>query len=152
MNGKLYKNYSDQNYINKTISPLGGDITLHFKEESEIINPTIYISRDINIKNVNYIYVEGLKRYYYINNIKVEHQRYVLECHVDVLMSFTSEIKSLSAVIERSQTHHNMWLDDEEMARLLGNQIVTLPFPSGFPIDSDGNKTAQFILTLNGGG
>ena len=148
----FYENKSDERYINKSLTNIETNVTIHFKDESEVVNPTLYISPDINIKNVNYIYIPTLHRYYYVREIKLEHQRYVVNCHVDVLMSFSSEIRSCNAVLERSQknTLYNVYLDDAEMSRLLGDQVVTLPFPKGF-VDDNGDRIEEFILCLNGG-
>ena len=56
MTGILYENKSDNLVVDKTINQRGSALTLHFKDDSEVINPTIYISRNTNMINCNYIY------------------------------------------------------------------------------------------------
>lgn len=145
----FYKNLSDERYIQKKLKAIETNVTIHFKNESEVINPTLYISRNIDMKDVNYIYIHALKRYYYITEITLEMQRYIVQCHVDVLMSFQTEIRNCECIIERSQSKYNTYLDDAEKTRLLGNQVVTLPFPNGFEVNNE--KVSSYVLILNGG-
>lgn len=151
MNAILYKNESDKIYIEKKITKVGNNITLRFKDETNIINPTIYISRSVNIKNVNYIYIEDLQRYYYIDNYELENQRYIIHASIDVLMSYKNTILDSDAIITRSSSTYKLYLDDPRQALYNVRRTKTLPFPSGFPI-SNGVKTQNFILTINGSG
>ena len=99
MEGVLFFNTSNYNVASKTLTSVSSDLTLHFKNESEVVNPTIYISRSQDVLDANYLYVDDLKRFYYINEITLEAQRYVLKCHVDVLMSFYPQILDQRCII-----------------------------------------------------
>ena len=159
MNGKLYKNNSDRIYVNKSLSN-ENSITLHFKDNSDVVNPTIYISRDINIGNYNYILVNGnIDRYYYIDSFEVSQQYYILHCHVDVLMTYKTAILNEECVIAKNEKVYNLFLNDDRMKLYNKSRILTFPFtedgdptstPKGFLVD--GQKTWTMLLTLNGSG
>lgn len=159
MNGKLYKNKSDKIYVNKSLSN-ENSITLHFKDNSDVVNPTIYISRSINIENYNYILVNGnIDRYYYIDSFEVSQQYYILHCHVDVLMTYKTAILNEECVIAKNEKVYNLFLDDDRMKLYNKSRILTRPFttdgeagsdPKGFLVD--GQKTWTMVLTLNGSG
>lgn len=150
MTGILYENKSDNLVLDKTINQRGSALTLHFKDDSEVINPTIYISRNTNMINCNYIYIQDLHRYYYINKIDLSTQCYIVHCHVDVLMSYRTMILKQKAVIRRNANRYNLYLPDDRMKTLSPSRVITLPSDDGFK--TGGNKVHTWILTLNGGG
>lgn len=150
MTGILYENKSDNLVVDKTINQKGSALTLHFKDDSEVINPTIYISRNTNMINCNYIYIQDLHRYYYITKIDLSTQCYIVHCHVDVLMSYRSMILKQKAVVRRNAENYNLYLPDDKLKTLAPSRQLTIPFTSGFL--SGGGKVHSYILTLNGGG
>lgn len=153
MHGKLYKNKSDKIVMNKNISQVGSRLTLHFKDESEIIRPTIIISRDVAIDSgVNYIYVEDLNRYYFVDEITLENQRYIIRCTVDVLMSHKEQIMGIQCVVGRNKNIYNMFLNDDRLELFSKGRVLTFPFENGFTPFYDGTKYGSLVLTLNGGG
>lgn len=154
MTAHLYWNASDRNVVNKKINNVGSNMTVHFKDESDVINPTIYLSRTVNINNANYIYISSpFNRYYFIESVTVENQRYIVECHVDVLYTYAETIKRQKAIIKRNTYHYNMYLDDDVFQLDSRKRIWTKKFTGGFLSNgNDGNKISENILVLNGGG
>lgn len=150
MIGKIYKNTSDNITVNKNISQLGSNLTLSMKEDTDIINPTIFISRTINMKTANYLYIQDLNRYYFINSIETSQQYYILHCTVDVLMSYKGQILSQWAIVSRNANRTKMYLQDEKLKLYNVTRYEPIPFPSGFY--QSGSKVSSFVLTLNGGG
>ena len=154
MTAHLYWNASDRNVVNKKINNVGSNMTVHFKDESDVINPTIYLSRTVNINNANYIYISSpFNRYYFIESVTVENQRYVVQCHVDVLYTYRSTIERQKAIIKRNARHYNMYLDDDVFQLDSRKRIWTKYFNGGFLSNGNhGNKIAENIIVLNGGG
>lgn len=156
MNGVLLFNSSNYNVAKKDISSRSSELTLRFKDESEVVNPTIYISRSQDVLDANYLYVYDLKRYYYINEITLEQQRYILKCHVDVLMSFYDMILMQRCIIERNATHGNLYLHDDKLKTFAQTRFQTFPWldntgkPKGFRVS--GSKVKNFVLTVSGSG
>lgn len=148
-------NHSNYNVVQKNIEEKSSVLTLHFKDESEIINPTIYISRDYNLRYpINYLYVEDLHRYYFVNDITLEHQRYVLHCHVDALTTYQGSLYKQSAIIERNAERYNMYLDDSEVLLFNMTRTETFKWDNGFDVTQGdtSTKTASYLLVLNGSG
>ena len=151
MRGELYYNSSDINYTNKAVEYIGDIMQLHFKEPSEIQNPTIYISREYNVKRANYIYIPDLHRYYFITKCDMEHQRYILTCKCDVLCSFFQYLKKKTCISKRSSNKFNLYINDDKLNLRAETRTLTFPFPNGFN-RADNSKNFDFILTVNGGG
>lgn len=150
MVAKLYKNKSDNIIMNKSISQQGPNLTVHMKEDTNVIEPTFYISRTVAMLDVNYIYVTELKRYYFIESIETSQQYFIVKCKVDVLMTFKSEILKQSCIVARNQSRSKMYLQDEKLKLYNMDRYEVIPFESGFL--QDGAKVSNFVLTLNGGG
>ena len=152
MKAMLYYNESNKNVVNKTITTdLSNDITVHFKDDTNMINPVIYISREIDMRDYNYILIKGFNnRYYYIESVEVSQQMYIVKCHVDVLMTYKSAIKNQTCIVTRNSNHYNMYLNDDKLKLNNMSRVETIKFPNGFRVN--GSKTFNFVLTINGGG
>jgi hypothetical protein len=150
MHGTLYYNESDNKVVDKKLSK-SKSITLHFKEDTNIIEPTIYISRNIDIDNYNYIHISSIDRYYYITDYDTSQQRYIVKCKLDTLMSFKKYIKKSFCIVKRSQSNYDLYLNDELFTLENVARFKCKHFPSGF-CDNNGNREKSFILAINGGG
>ena len=152
MNAQLYYNKSNKNVVDKSITTIGSQLTIHLKDDTDVVNPIIYISRDIsNFKDANYIKINGLKnRYYYIDSYETSQQYYIVKCHVDVLMSFKDDILNQKCIVSRNSYKYNMYLQDDKLKLNNMSRTETFKFPQGFKVS--GSKTATFLLTINGSG
>lgn len=114
MQGTLYINSSDERYVNKSLSNIG-EYTIVFKSDENSIRPTLKIS-DSNIpETANYVYLSELNRYFYIRNKRYSKQCIYLECELDPLMSFRSQLADMEAIISRNERLYNLYLSDEKM-------------------------------------
>lgn len=145
MNITIYNQGSD---INKLTKSLGTGILVQgtIKDESSIINPEIIFSRSIT-ENFNYLYIPAFDRYYFVNDKTVEHQRTIVTCHVDVLMSFNAEIKNINVIAERASNNYNLYQVDNELSLLNYKVISTKSFTNGF-----NNKEGSSYLLATAGG
>lgn len=144
MQGYLYRNKSDKRRVTKELSN-EISVTLHFKEDSSIINPIFTISRTIDMTGKNYLKVNEFHRYYYIEDITVSKQYYILNCKVDVLMSFKDEFLNDRCIVSKNATLFDEYLEDDRFKAEQYTHRDTLEFPFGF------DETAQeFILTVCG--
>lgn len=113
---KLYKNYSDNRAINKSIKneiKLTGTLR---NTDVSIIDPDILIEQNEKIFNYNYAYIPEFKRYYYIQNIiSVRNNLLMVSMHCDVLMSFKKEFLGNNGYIDNSQKYANMYLNDSKL-------------------------------------
>lgn len=143
---KCYKNLSENNVVDKNITQLGSDITGTLKDNCSIIDPIILIDGipDENISHLNYVYIPSFNRYYFVNNIEVENTNlFRLHCHVDVLKTFASGIRSNSAVISRQENNYNLYLPDGAFKTYANPHYQIVKFPSGF-------SGYHYVLTVAG--
>lgn len=145
MNITIYNQGSD---INKLTKALGTGVLVQgtIKDESSIVNPEIVFSRAIT-EHFNYLYIPAFDRYYFVTDKTVEHQRTIINCHVDVLMSFNAEIKALNVIAERASNNYNLYQVDNELSLLNYKVISTKSFTNGF-----NNKEGSSYLLATAGG
>ena len=62
---KLYTNTSPANFVTKTITQVGTDISGTLRAESSIINPVIMIESSTAPATANYLYVSSFARRQY---------------------------------------------------------------------------------------
>ena len=138
------------NQIGKTTSNL---ITLtgSVRGECSVTDPVIEVYA-VSVSS-NYAYITEFSRYYFIRKITcVRTGLFRLEMHVDVLETYKTPIKALTAIIKRQQNVYNMYLDDPMFQTQNRQQIVTKVFPSTAFYPSGLTGTTCFVLTVVGGG
>lgn len=138
-----YSNASEEHVLDKDITKINDSISVVLKDDTNVLNPTLITSQNIS-HTFNYIYISDFDRYYYVKNITYSQQRFYIECAVDVLMSFNSEIKDLYVIANRSSSYYNVYQKDDTIPFENRNVISTQNFPSGF-------NSQALILAVNGG-
>ena len=89
MNISLYKTNSEKNVVYKILTNGVNFSEVTFKNPTELLNPVITLSTNVDVKAYNYCYIPEYKRYYYISNVvSVVKGLWTLNLSVDVLMSF----------------------------------------------------------------
>lgn len=142
---KLYHNDSDKRTVSKSLSNESALIDATIIDDTSILAPRLKV-RDNGIIMVqyNYCYIADFKRYYYITNITVSNGYILIDCKVDVLMSYANEIKACSGVIARQENVWSGYLDDSENFTNQYNNVSLKAFNSPF------SKTLSYILLVNG--
>ena len=137
---KLYVNKSSNNTVTKELS---NEIELNIvlKDDTIIENPIIILRKTETIATAlhdfNYCYIPKFDRYYYIESREaLNATTWKLNCRVDVLMSFKTEIKKLKAIVERSNKYFNTYITDDSYTVQNRTRVQTKEFPSGFENDS----------------
>lgn len=138
----MYRNTSDNRYLNKTLNMLAENVPCDFKDDTSAVEPTIIISPDAYNPQCNYVYLSDTDRYYYVADRVFSQQRVELKLSIDVRMSFN--FSNCDCIALRSSNKYNMYLDDNEYARLQYNEVYTKPFPNAF------SKTLNYILMIAG--
>ena len=142
---KLYHNDSDKRTVNKTLTNEGNLAGATIIDDTTILNPRLKV-RDNGVIMVqyNYCYIADFKRYYYITNVTVSNGYIIIDCKVDVLMSYAKEIKACTGVIARQENVWSGYLDDSENFTNQYNNVSLKAFNSPF------SKTLSYILLVNG--
>lgn len=138
-----YSNASEEHVLDKDITKINENVSVVLKDDTNVLSPTLITSQNIS-HTFNYIYISDFNRYYYVRNITYSQQRFYIECAVDVLMSFNTDIKSLELIANRSSSRFNVYQPDPHVKFLQKSIVATQKFPYGF----SGNS---MILAVNGG-
>ena len=152
MHVTLYYNKSDGRVLNKTITPITprdaqtDQIPVQVLEDTSLVDPTFIFSAPTNVMDANYLFADDFGRYYFITDKIFSKNKIYVKCHVDVLMSFKSQIKGTKAILERTQedAKFDLYLNDAYLPLENRNCVRTIDFPNGF------NDTSEFILVLAG--
>ena len=111
MNVRLYLTTSPANMVQKQLTLVTNE-TGTLREPTSILDPTFVMERN-SPTGFNYVYIEEFGRYYYVTGISsVSNALVAVSCHVDVLMTYNTYIRQLSAVIRRQENEFNLLLDD----------------------------------------
>lgn len=147
-----YNNRSDKRKLSKDITQIAlqdhpNPVTISILDETSIVNPTFkMVDKDLYL-TANYCYVDTLRRYYFINDIKLANGFAYLSCSVDVLMSYKEQLKATPAVIKRQESSYNTYIVDDKLCVLNyeGVRIVEFPQDKGFD-----ENTQQFVMCCIG--
>lgn len=145
---KLYKNLSENNVIGKNLTQIKS-VEANLKSDVSVINPTLVLNYTANILDSNYCFIPKFNRYYFIDEIvPITGDRCIVKCRVDVLESFKEDIKSLTVILDKSQSIYksNKYLDDGSFIVENKDFNTIYNFSNGF------NDEGTFILICAGGG
>lgn len=142
----LMKNTSEREALTKSLTTLE-TLTGSLRNQSSIIDPIIEVTGILpaTVTSCNYAYIPEFGRYYFVKNIiSVRTNVWVIQCHVDVLGTYATQIKAQTAVIRRQENSWNLYLDDGIFKTYQNPEIITKAFPAGF-------TTQNFVLAVAGG-
>lgn len=137
---------SEKNKIGKSISTLY-TASGALREGTSIINPVIRISgaNVPTLKNANYMHIPDFNRYYFITDIKsIRNGLIEISGHVDVLQTYSGQIRNNTAIIKRNANSWNLYIEDGLFKTYANPHIFTKEFPSGF-------KNPSYVLFVAGG-
>lgn len=142
----FYTNLSDPRVLDKNIQS-AGTITGYLREESDIINPSILCEGDISdFTDCNYLEIPDFGRSYFVDSFEsVRNGLFRVNCHVDVLSTFKTQIRANTAILARSENVWDLYLDDGSFKVDNNPHLITKAFPSGF-------NNMSFILAVADGG
>lgn len=145
---KLYQNNSELIVVNKEIEEIAS-LDVQLQENCSLLNPTFIIN---HVLHSNYCYVKDFARYYYITNITMlDFRRTMIECKVDVLMTYKQQLLATTQHIVRQESLFNMYLEDGNMQVLskTTRQTKNLNEPSeGWQFTTDA-ETTDVCYVLN---
>lgn len=148
MNIKLCQNLSENNIINKSITEVA-TVSAVIKGALSIETPTLILTYNSSLQDINYLKIPELHRNYYITDvIDLTGGRYQIQAKSDVLESFKADILALTAIIDKQQnlSQTNLYLDDGSFMHENKEFNTVINFPTGF------NAAGEYILITAGGG
>lgn len=143
----LQTNVSETNSLDKTLTTVA-TLTGTLRDGASIIDPIVLVEADlVDLKFVNYATINTFGRSYFVNNITSIRTGLVeLNCHVDVLSSFKTEIRANKGIIFRQEEDWNLYLNDGVIEVYQNPIVVTREFPNGF----DGESYVLVLAGRNG--
>ena len=147
----LYNMYEDKRNLLK--SPLNGiTLSCDFYDSSNIIAPKLLIEFNTAVFQKNYCYIPTFSRYYFINNIEVDAgERIIINCSIDVLNTYKSNILSLDVTVTRNEYAQANNLIDPLATFTPKRNVEVYPFSSTpFNIRS-ASATNNYVLVVGGG-
>lgn len=142
----FYNNSSDNRQVKKNISSIKS-MTAQCFNESSILNPVLICAYDVSLFSANYLYIPYYSRYYFINDITIiDGHRIKISAHVDVLMTYASQITGLQVIVDKQKTlNADAYFNDNSYVTDDRSTYATINFPNSFLDDG------EFILITAGG-
>ena len=143
----LYINGSERQAVRKNLQS-SYTLTGSLRGESSVINPSFLIETS-NPSQYNYCYIPSFNRYYFITDIiSVRTNIWRINCNVDVLMSFQSEILNLDVIVSDASNGDRdspTYMEGDVWKSTVKTKTDVISFPQGL-LDN-----GEYILITSGG-
>lgn len=110
-------------------------ISGHLVDGCDILNPVIKFSDSAALRGMtlNYAYMADFGRYYYRSGAgTIENGCIYIPFHVDVLKTYSTQIKNCDARITRSQSNFDAYIPDSMITNRAVTQVKQCKVGSGF--------------------
>lgn len=110
---RLYNSVAEVNVLNKSsYLTLVTTLTGTLREGTDLINPTIRVEL-ATLPTFNYVHIPEFNRYYFVQGItSVRNKIWDITLHVDVLMTYRTQILSLTAEVDRNEFDFDLLIED----------------------------------------
>lgn len=99
----------------------------------DILTPSLVIKYDNSDKflDFNYVFIDPLKRYYYITNItSLKKNLWQIDTKIDILMSYKNGIARLQGFVDRNENDYDPKIIDNNRVIQQGNDISVIDVPN----------------------
>lgn len=127
-----------------------------FKSAENTQNPTIIIKYDPTnipffenrLMKVNYIYIDALKKYYFVTDIVLlSASSIAYSLKIDVLETYRTSILALETIIQRNEFEYDSNLYDSEVALSSEYSRVTHEIDTSAIFHESGTNARTFVIT-----
>ena len=136
---------SENNRVDKDLTEIA-TYSGTLRQSTSIIDPVFVVECSLpDVVGANYLTVEAFGRSYFIKNI-TSHRAGLVEfsCHVDVLSSFKTQLRTNRAIVHRSEKNWNLYLNDGSLKVKQNPKVTTQEFPGSF------GNSYSYILVIAG--
>ena len=127
---------SDKRALTKSIGG-GPSMSGTLRNETSVVNPTILVQGSVEtLSGCNYMEIPAFHRKYFITDVtSVSDDLCMVSGHCDVLATYASGIRSNQAILGRSASNWNLYINDGSFKVTNKTKIVTKvgglkPFPN----------------------
>lgn len=141
-------NSSANECIHKSID-LGSAVTCIVKGAIDVMSPYVIVKdTEVNLTD-NYAYCSDTERYYFIEVEDLPGGRRGVQCTVDPLMSFASEIDARDVNIERYEGASESDIYDSGVCLIARNEVIIESFGGTNEfVKASSNNDRTYILTV----
>ena len=142
----FYNNNSDRRCINKVLADAK---TISGNVKTQYTSSGISLDIDVSVAGITpfqFNYMKFDNKYYYIDSVDFLSQNIIrLNCSIDLLESYKSQILNQTAVLNRSETSYNRYLTDDNLHINAYKRVQTKAFGNSF------SAVSTPILIVTGG-
>ncbi len=145
---KTYRFLGDSRKIDKTLTLVRTYSKADIVGDMSIQSPIISLQLDsfTDVINFNYIYIPELRRYYYVENSTIREDGFVqIQCRVDVLKSFKTDILDSTQYVDRQENKCSYQVPDNGYTIKSNRNLTIKNFGNPIIVPND-----DFILTTFG--
>ena len=145
---KTYRFLGDSRKIDKTLTLVRTYSNADIVGDMSIQSPIISLQLDsfTDVINFNYIYIPELRRYYYVENSTIREDGFVqIQCRVDVLKSFKTDILDSTQYVDRQENKCSYQVPDNGYTIKSNRNLTIKNFGNPIIVPND-----DFILTTFG--
>lgn len=125
----LCQNKAPAHQIKKEIVKIA-ELTGTFRDSVSVINPTIRIEYNSPVA-FDYVYVSHFGRWYFVEDITMVRNNVMdISLRVDVLETFADGILANKAIIDKSASKYNLYLNDDSLKMYQKPLIQQIEFPN----------------------
>lgn len=141
----LFNMLSPKNEVPKRRAYLG-EKEVSIMPGNSLDSPQFKVSGGVLPPDLNYIYYDKFKRFYYVENIILEsNDVYTIICKSDALYSMWDRLSTNQFLVDRQEFKYNPLMEDPCVQMETGAQITK-------KIIGNVGKTISYVLTVTGGG
>lgn len=133
----FYQNASDPRKVDKALTSLGAIENCAMRDILDVENPTFRIASAALPNAFNYVYCDYTQRFYFTEDpVLVRTGLYDIKCHTDVLVNLKTQLRALTATVDRNENIANGYLLDPNFKAMIYRECVTRQFPNAITGDS----------------
>ena len=148
---KLYNVSDDPRKLNKTLT---GELSVNNVRPTDIVdlmNPSFILDYNENYITKNYLWADKpFNRFYFITDMQVDiGKKIIISCTVDVLQTYASNIRSITANVIRQESKKDTYLADSDFNIKTGFVPIIDIFTGG--AEGEQFTSGKYILSWIGG-
>lgn len=141
MTFKMYRYTGEKDVINKSLTFVA-DLTGYFKDDTELIQPTLVLAPGYTVSQENYFIINGM--YYFVTGVIYSQQNLQVKLDLDDLETYKTDILKEHCIVERSSNQFNLYQEDPDIPVMKDSVVTMSLFPGSFGGES-------LILVVAGG-
>lgn len=143
----IYSTADDKRVIDKTLTLVMENASCQLVEGCSALDPVVKLSMNAAVYTANYMYIPYFGRYYYITNIEViEGNVLRISGHVDVLKTYSAQLKNCTINTRRNENNYDMYLPDD---RPVESRYIR--YSKDFPTSFDDYEGSYILITVGNG-